>query len=374
MAEEKHTAGTSKRSCEDDSEMDNENPSKRQKLEGKTEGRLEGMHAELRLLLPSRNAGAIIGKGGENIKRLRQNFRASISVPDSRGPERILVVGGKVEQICDVLTDVIRKLEKTENKEDIECEVRMLIHQTQAGRVIGRGGCKVKELRQESGAQVKVFSECCPQSTDRVTQMNGSLSQIITCLELIFEILDVSPIRGVNVPYNPNNFDDSAAPDYGGYSEGRSRGRGGNRGDMGGRGDGFGRGDAFGRMGGHQNQGFPSFDGLAGFSGMPGIGLGRLGPNALGGLLGNMTAMMTMNSQKPTTTQVSIPKHLAGAIIGKGGSRIREVQAESGTTIKIDNESNDSNERIISITGAPDQIQYAQYLLQMTVKQHAKAF
>lgn len=370
MAEEKHTAGTSKRSSEDDTEMDNDHPSKRQ--------RMEGMHAELRLLLPSRNAGAIIGKGGENIKRLRQNFRASISVPDSRGPERILIVGGKVEQICDVITDVIRKLEKTENKEDIECEVRMLIHQTQAGRIIGRGGCKVKELRQESGAQVKVYTECCPQSTDRVTQLNGSLSQIITCLELIFEILDVSPIRGVNVPYNPNNFDDCSAPDYGGYAEGRSRGRG-NRGDMG-RGD-MGRGgDGFGRMGGmggfgNPNQGFGAgIDGLAGFSGMPGIGLGRLGPNALGGLLGNMSALMTMGGQKPTTTQVSIPKHLAGAIIGKGGSRIREVQAESGTTIKIDNESNDSNERIISITGAPDQIQYAQYLLQMTVKQHAKQF
>jgi len=40
------SAGTSKRSSEDDSEMDNDHPSKRQ--------RLEGMHAELRLLLPSR--------------------------------------------------------------------------------------------------------------------------------------------------------------------------------------------------------------------------------------------------------------------------------------------------------------------------------
>ena len=57
---------------------------------------------------------------------------------------------------------------------------------------------------------------------------------------------------------------------------------------------------------------------------------------------------------------------LAGAIIGKGGSRIKQVQMESGTMIKIDDATTESSERIISITGTSDQIQYAQYLLQMT--------
>lgn len=69
------------------------------------------------------------------------------------------------------------------------------------------------------------------------------MQQWLNFLNLLFQ----SPIRGVNVPYNPNNFDECSAPDYGGYSEGRSRGRGGggNRGDMG-RGD-MGRDGGFGR-------------------------------------------------------------------------------------------------------------------------------
>ncbi|POI33322.1 hypothetical protein CIB84_002927, partial [Bambusicola thoracicus] len=35
-----------------------------------------------------KNAGAVIGKGGKNIKALRTDYNASVSVPDSSGPER----------------------------------------------------------------------------------------------------------------------------------------------------------------------------------------------------------------------------------------------------------------------------------------------
>lgn len=56
---------------------------------------------------------------------------------------------------------------------------------------------------------------------------------------------------------------------------------------------------------------------------------------------------------------------LAGAIIGKGGARIRQIRQESGAGITIDEPAQGSNDRIITITGTQDQIQNAQYLLQM---------
>ena len=56
---------------------------------------------------------------------------------------------------------------------------------------------------------------------------------------------------------------------------------------------------------------------------------------------------------------------LAGAIIGKGGSRIRQIRQESGAGITIDEPMAGSQDRIITITGTQDQIQNAQYLLQM---------
>ena len=56
---------------------------------------------------------------------------------------------------------------------------------------------------------------------------------------------------------------------------------------------------------------------------------------------------------------------LAGAIIGKSGSRIRQIRQDSGAGITIDEALPGSNDRIITITGTEDQIQNAQYLLQM---------
>mgnify|MGYP001554517517 CR=1 FL=1 len=59
---------------------------------------------------------------------------------------------------------------------------------------------------------------------------------------------------------------------------------------------------------------------------------------------------------------------LAGAIIGKGGSRIRQIRMESGAGITIDEAVEGSDDRVITITGSQDQIQNAQYLLQNRYK------
>lgn len=64
------------------------------------------------------------------------------------------------------------------------------------------------------------------------------------------------------------------------------------------------------------------------------------------------------------STQVTIPKELAGAIIGKAGSRIRRIRAESGAGIEIAEPLAGAADRIITITGTPQRIQKAQYLLQ----------
>jgi len=72
-----------------------------------------------------------------------------------------------------------------------------------------------------------------------------------------------------------------------------------------------------------------------------------------------------------SSTQVSIPKDLAGAIIGKGGARIRQIRQESGANIQIEEAAEGSNDRIITINGSQDAIQNAQYLLQMSVKEYS---
>jgi heterogeneous nuclear ribonucleoprotein K len=70
---------------------------------------------------------------------------------------------------------------------------------------------------------------------------------------------------------------------------------------------------------------------------------------------------------------VTIPKEFAGAIIGKGGSRIRRIREESGATITIDEALPGAPDRIITIAGDSNQIKMAQFLLQQSVKEHGAA-
>jgi len=65
----------------------------------------------------------------------------------------------------------------------------MLIHQSQAGCVIGKAGAKLKDMRQEFGVEVKVFAACCPMSTDRIVRVSGGPPKIVKCLVSIVEML-----------------------------------------------------------------------------------------------------------------------------------------------------------------------------------------
>uniref|UniRef100_A0A1B6FYZ2 K Homology domain-containing protein n=1 Tax=Cuerna arida TaxID=1464854 RepID=A0A1B6FYZ2_9HEMI len=192
---------------------------------------------EVRLLIPSKVAGSIIGKGGKNISRLRSDYKASVTVPDCPGPERILTVcSPEVETIIKVINEVVPNLEDTSgrSKTGDDVDIRMLVHQSQAGCIIGKGGLKVKELREKTGARIKIYTNCCPDSTDRVVQITGRGNTCTDCIQEMVELLKTVPVKGVDNQYDPINFDDLYAEEYGGYGQG-SGGGGGGRGMMGGR-------------------------------------------------------------------------------------------------------------------------------------------
>jgi len=54
---------------------------------------------------------------------------------------------------------------------------------------------------------------------------------------------------------------------------------------------------------------------------------------------------------------------LAGVIIGKGGSRIKQIRLDSHAEVELSDDAGPAD-RIISITGTPEEIQNAQYMLQ----------
>merc|ERR1719322_786388 len=69
--------------CKEMDELYGSNESKRKRVSEKF---------RLRLLVPSKQAGAIIGKGGNRIKELRSSNDANVRIADCPGPERIMVI------------------------------------------------------------------------------------------------------------------------------------------------------------------------------------------------------------------------------------------------------------------------------------------
>uniref|UniRef100_A0A2K6TQR6 Heterogeneous nuclear ribonucleoprotein K n=1 Tax=Saimiri boliviensis boliviensis TaxID=39432 RepID=A0A2K6TQR6_SAIBB len=405
---------------------------------------------ELRILLQSKNAGAVIGKGGKNIKALRTD----VSIKD------ILSISADIETIGEILKKIIPTLEEglqlpspTATSQlplesdaveclnyqhykgsDFDCELRLLIHQSLAGGIIGVKGAKIKELRENTQTTIKLFQECCPHSTDRVVLIGGKPDRVVECIKIILDLISESPIKGRAQPYDPNFYDETY--DYGGFTmmfddrRGRPvgfpmRGRGGfdrmppGRGgrpmppsrrdydDMsprrgppppppgrGGRGGSRARNLPLpppppprgGDLMAYDRRGRPGdrYDGMVGFSAdetwdsaidtwspsewqmayEPQVEYHDYSYAGGRGSYGDLGGPII-------TTQVTIPKDLAGSIIGKGGQRIKQIRHESGASIKIDEPLEGSEDRIITITGTQDQIQNAQYLLQNSVKQYA---
>jgi heterogeneous nuclear rnp K-like protein 2 len=54
---------------------------------------------------------------------------------------------------------------------------------------------------------------------------------------------------------------------------------------------------------------------------------------------------------------------MVGAIIGKGGAKINEIRQLSGSVIKINEPTDNSNERLVTITGTQECNQMALYML-----------
>nr|XP_020458019.1 heterogeneous nuclear ribonucleoprotein K isoform X2 [Monopterus albus] len=373
---------------------------------------------ELRILLQSKNAGAVIGKGGKNIKALRTDYNASVSVPDSSGPERILSISADIETVGEILLKIIPTLEEYQqyNGMDFDCELRLLIHQSLAGSIIGVKGAKIKELRENTKTSIKLFQECCPQSTDRVVLVGGKTERVVECIKTMLELIAEAPIKGRAQPYDPNFYDETY--EYGGFTmmfeeRGNSRRLMGGFPMRSGRSSGGDRG--FDRMPSSRVGRGPmppsrrDYDEMSPRRGPPPphpsrVGRGstrgrsmpmghphrggdrrgrpdRYSDNMSGGGYDNSSSWDSYQSGgrgsyndmggPVITTQVTIPKDLAGSIIGKGGQRIKQIRHESGASIKIDEPLEGSEDRIITITGTQDQIQNAQYLLQNSVKQYS---
>jgi len=82
--------------------------------------------------------------------------------------------------------------------------------------------------------------------------------------------------------------------------------------------------------------------------------------------------MQGMVPGQPITQQIFIPNDMVGAIIGKGGAKINEIRQLSGSVIKINEPQDNSNERLVTITGTQECNQMALYMLYSRLGESSK--
>ncbi|CAO3591491.1 unnamed protein product [Absidia cylindrospora] len=132
-------------------------------------GGLSGSSANIKV--PNRMVGIIIGRGGDNLKKVERYSGARIQIDqDSGGSERDITLTGEEDQI-QMARDMIQQMVRDANDSsshggsggvgggDNDTHVKLDVPSNKVGLVIGRGGDTIRDLEERSGAKIKVLTE-----------------------------------------------------------------------------------------------------------------------------------------------------------------------------------------------------------------------
>ncbi|XP_059422631.1 poly(rC)-binding protein 3 isoform X4 [Carassius carassius] len=165
----------------------------------------------IRLLMHGKEVGSIIGKKGETVKKMREESGARINISDGSSPERIVTITGQSEVIFKAFAMIAEKFEEDILASMINSTVmsrppvtlRLVFPASQCGSLIGKGGSKIKEIRESTGAQVQVAGDLLPDSTERAVTISGTPHAITQCVKHICTVMLESPPKGATIPYHP---------------------------------------------------------------------------------------------------------------------------------------------------------------------------
>ncbi|KAL1976316.1 hypothetical protein VTN31DRAFT_2598 [Thermomyces dupontii] len=347
----------------------------------------ESQWIHMRAVISSQEAATVIGKGGENVSQIRRLSGAKCTVSDyTRGAvERILTVSGPQDAVAKAFGLIIRTLnneplDQPSTAQSKTYPLRLLIPHILIGSIIGKGGSRIREIQEASGARLNASDSCYPMSTERSLVVLGVADAVhiatyyvaVTLVEQLTERfggpaasayatrsggpVGVVPGGMQVVPYVPQ-------PAGGQY----------------------GHPDTYKRHHPQQHRPMPTPYGMPYPHGpaaptpvpqapihygasprAPYAGVGPHQPTPYGPHQAQPHAgqpVAGVMPGQPITQQIYIPNDMVGAIIGKGGTKINEIRQLSGSVIKINEPQDNSNERLVTITGTQECNQMALYML-----------
>ncbi|XP_056314990.1 poly(rC)-binding protein 3 isoform X8 [Danio aesculapii] len=284
----------------------------------------------IRLLMHGKEVGSIIGKKGETVKKMREESSARINISEGNCPERIVTITGPTDAIFKAFAmiaykfeeDIINSMSNSQATSKPPVTLRLVVPASQCGSLIGKGGSKIKEMRESTGAQVQVAGDMLPNSTERAVTISGTPEAIIQCVKQICVVmLEAYTIQGQYAIPHPDltKLHQLAMQQTPFTSLGQTT---------------------------------PAF---------PARRLHLHASQHAHYLISKLSGVDA--SSQASTHELTIPNDLIGCIIGRQGTKINEIRQMSGAQIKIANAMEGSSDRQITITGTPANISLAQYLI-----------
>ncbi|CAG5004629.1 unnamed protein product [Parnassius apollo] len=210
-----------------------------------------------KVLVPSMVAGAIIGKGGETIAQLQKDTGARVKMSKSHDfypgtTERACLITGSVDGIMMVLDFIMEKIkEKPElvkpfpegvdakMPQDRDKQVKILVPNSTAGMIIGKGGNYIKQIKEQSGSYVQISQKAKELSLQErcITVVGEKENNKKACLMILQKVVDdpqsgscpnvsYADVAGPVANYNPTGSP-YAVPTTEGHALGGSVGGGG---------------------------------------------------------------------------------------------------------------------------------------------------
>jgi transcription antitermination factor NusA-like protein len=367
----------------------------------------------IKVLLSSMQAGALIGQGGAAVNELQKRTGTRIRVSNKSmtfpGTQlRVISIEGTEEQLQDAVKDVLDVCFQ-ENKVEIEtADVLLALPSLAAPVIIGKQGVKVAEIIKQAGCDIRLGkqSDEIPGVRERVATLKGKKEKVLAGVYAIMDLMfkDASGKAGT-YENRSTNYDGGGRRDDSGRRDYRDDDRRGGRGDdsrhsrsdygAGGgrdyrddyRSSRSDRGDY--RSGGmdYRDSRYPDrgggsavYDPRAAMDmrdpyrdvratrdllpprpgALPYLPSGVVDDDRRGGSVVPLV-------QKPVySTQVSVPDEYVGAMLGRSGENLAEIQRITRTRIHVSQRGEyvpDTRDRIVTISGAVQDCEIAKTML-----------
>lgn len=149
----------------------------------------------IEIIIPHAVIGLVIGKGGENIKRIQNETKATVRVDpntvDEKG-NKVCTITGTKQAVEEAHIQVANVIENAANNKRPRLHVegseqyKMKIPASRTGAIIGKGGDTIKSIKQQSGCDIELdkhSKECGPDES--IFIIRGTQDKILKARSMI---------------------------------------------------------------------------------------------------------------------------------------------------------------------------------------------